>query len=103
MGVSTTSANNFVVDGRKLIVARSVSRLEANALPTTTAGISVSLWYSTNGGVTYSMVPGASTFLFAGSGLTVFAPFLLPASCLLAVRMNSPTIAYTGVVSVTVN
>lgn len=103
LGVSTVALGTTTVDGRKLIAARSISRVEISAFPTTTANVSVALWYSTDNGATYSLVPGSTTFVFTGAGSGLFAPFLLPALSLLVAVINSPTILYSGHVSVTVD
>ena len=102
LGVSTVALNTLLVAGYKLIAARSISRMEISAFPTTTADVSVGLWYSTDNGATYLQVPGSNTFVFTGSGSGLFAPFMLPAQSLLVAVVNSPTIAYNGHVSVAV-
>lgn len=103
LGVSTVAMNVLLVDGRKQIAARSISRIEVSANPTTTTDVQVSLWVSTDNGASYSQVPGSNTFLFSGAGTSIFPSFLLPASSLLLVMVSSPTLTYTGYVSVAVN
>lgn len=103
LGVSTVALGTMLVDGRKLIAARSISRMEISAFPNSTADVSVTLWYSTDNGTSFLPVPGSSSFVFTGSGSGFFAPFLLPALSLLVVVVSSPTIAYSGHVSVTVD
>lgn len=100
LGVSTANTSQALVDGALVKVATSVSSLVANYHSPLSAGrtVQMRLFVSTDKGLTYSAVPGA-TALFSSSPDTKsisFTPYMLPALSMICIEVITAGFASTG-------